>query len=260
MIKKIVVLALVAVSTTGCASLLGESQHQKNIDMRVQQLEARTAHLDTLKRRVNSLSTISENADQLQSDIRNLRGQLQDMQHQLQILKDEQRQQYLDLDRRVSALESGQGVGSSNTPANGSVSGQSNKPAPQPGERKAYLNAFNLLSGGKYKQAINAFKAFLKKYPDGHYADNAHYWLGEAHYVEQDPKAAMTDFEAVVNNYPNSPKVPGSLLKIGYIYGDQGKTAQADKYLNQVIQKYPNSNAASLAKQRIASLQKNGGG
>lgn len=261
MFKKLIVLVLVTLGTSSCASLMGETQHQKNIDMRVQQLEARTAHLKTLERRVNNLTSISENASQLQSELRNMRGELQDLQHQVQILKDQQRQQYLDLDRRVSALESGKGMGTGNTPAGGgtsSSSGQGNSAPAQPGERKAYLNAFNLLSNGQYKKSINAFKSFLQKYPNGQYADNAHYWLGEAHYVDQDSKAAMSDFQTVVKKFPKSPKVPGSLLKIGYIYGDQGNKQEARKYLNQVISKYPNSRAASLAKQRLSAMKKEG--
>ncbi len=248
MIKKIAILLPVTVALAGCANL---GQKQKQTEQQVQQLQHQTAHL---KSRVDNLASISENSGQSQSSIRKLRGKVEDLHHQVQILKDEQRQLYLNLDLRLQALEPGQSHASHES------GGHASKQQAQAGEKQAYLDAFNLLSNGKYKKSISAFKQFLRKYPDGAYADNANYWLGEAYYVQHSQKASLARFEKVVNDFPNSSKVPGSLLKIGYIYGDRGNTAKARQYLQKVVEKYPKSNAGSLAKQRLSEMKSTSGG
>jgi len=52
-------------------------------------------------------------------------------------------------------------------------------------EQKAYRQAFDLLKAGKFDVAANALQGFLKDYPNGRFADNAQYWLGEAYYVSR---------------------------------------------------------------------------
>ena len=59
--------------------------------------------------------------------------------------------------------------------------------APQAGEAEAYRAAYALVQGRQFEQAIPAFKQFLQRYPDGQYAANAHYWLGELYLVVDPP-------------------------------------------------------------------------
>jgi TolA-binding protein len=60
------------------------------------------------------------------------------------------------------------------------------------------------MKDGKYDRATNAFRAFIEKYPESAYADNAHYWIGEAHAARGDNSKAITAFEAVIKRFPDS--------------------------------------------------------
>ena len=123
-------------------------------------------------------------------------------------------------------------------------------------EQETYQQAFELLQQGRYEQARNGFEALLAKYPTGSYADNARYWLGEAHYVEKDYAKAMDEFNRVISDYPQSPKVPGALLKIGYIYEAQRDPAKARGALQNVADRYPDTTEARLAKNRLDKIPK----
>lgn len=122
-------------------------------------------------------------------------------------------------------------------------------------ERADYERAFNLLKEGRYDLAVAAFKTFVQTYPSGKYTDNAQYWLGEANYVQRNFKAALVEFEKVVNNFPDSPKRPDALLKMGYTYQELGDNDKARLALNSVRMNYPDTTAARLASKRLQELK-----
>ena len=122
-------------------------------------------------------------------------------------------------------------------------------------EHDDYEHAFNLLKEGRYDLAVAAFKTFVQKYPNGRYTDNAQYWLGEANYVQRNFKAALAEFEKVVNNFPDSPKRPDALLKMGYTYQELGDNDKARLALNSVRMNYPDTTAARLASKRLQELK-----
>jgi len=122
-------------------------------------------------------------------------------------------------------------------------------------EHDDYERAFNLLKEGRYDLAVAAFKTFVQTYPNGRYTDNAQYWLGEANYVQRNFKAALAEFEKVVNNFPDSPKRPDALLKMGYTYQELGDNDKARLSLNSVLMNYPDTTAARLASKRLQELK-----
>lgn len=122
--------------------------------------------------------------------------------------------------------------------------------------QKDYDKAYKLLVSPekRYADASKAFGEFLKKHPQSPLADNAQYWLAEANYVLQQNNTALAEFDKLIKQYPTSPKVPGALLKSGYIYHSTGETTQAKKMLNQVMAQFPGSAEASLAKKRLQRI------
>jgi tol-pal system protein YbgF len=90
---------------------------------------------------------------------------------------------------------------------------------------------------------------FSSAYPDGRYAPNAHYWLGELFLVidPPDPEAARQSFMLLLNQYPDNAKVPDALYKLGRVQFIKGNSARAREYLNRVMREYPDSSAARLA-------------
>lgn len=129
-------------------------------------------------------------------------------------------------------------------------------PAYSAREDARYTAAFKLLKAGHYDESAKAFRALVADYPNGRYADNAQYWLGESAYVRRDFKTALAEFRKVTQGFPASPKTPDALLKTGYIYYETAQWADARRTLNEVVQRYPTSTAARLARQRLQQMDR----
>lgn len=208
--------------------------------------------------------------EQLQQEVRSLRGELEKQQFQLKSMERQQLDRYRDLDRRVSALGSAtvsnqqavpaaavQGVAPVTT-ASESPSGQ---PAPQqtvtaaaPVTMKdgvsdvvAYRDAFSLVRSRDYVAAVTAFKAFLRDYPGSEREANVHYWLGEIYHAEKKLEDARESFALVLGQYPEHSKAPQAAYKLGVIYHELGDKVRAKEYMDYVLQHYPKSKVAPLA-------------
>jgi len=158
------------------------------------------------------------------------------------------------VDRRLSAIEGGVAGGA----AGASASRAGGLPVPQGDDRANYQAAFDLLKDGKYPEATNGFKQFLTTFPNSALADNAQYWLGEAHYVTKQYPDALKAFRIVLEKYPDSRKIPDALLKIGYCNYELKNWAEARASLDQVVKQYADTTAARLASQRLEKMSSEG--
>lgn len=201
-----------------------------------------------------SLLELSQRIEASQNEVRVLRGQLDELQHNLNRTQDQLREQYADVDRRVTTLEGGAGGGVGST-AGGTAGAL---PIPQGDDRANYQAAFDLLKDGKYPEATAAFKQFLSTFPASALADNAWYWLGESHYVTRQFGDALKNFRTVIDKYPASRKMPDALLKIGYCNYELKNWGDARASLNQVVQQYADTTAARLASQRLTKMEGEG--
>ncbi len=114
-------------------------------------------------------------------------------------------------------------------------------------EQSMYRRAYGLLQLGKNKQAKEMLEAIIKEFPDGNYAPNIHYWLGEIYLSEGQIKSAKLAFNTVVETYPLHAKVADSLLKLGNIEREYGSISKANHIFQDISQRYPNSPAARVA-------------
>lgn len=234
-----------------------------------------------------NLLELLRRVDQMEQEIRQLRGDIEVMNHNVEGVKRRQRELYLDVDRRLRELELGARPAATPPapaaaqpgkpavarptapvtprpvkPGPPPVAAAPSKPAaaaaPTPKERIAYRTAFNLLKEGRYAQSISAFEKFLKQYPDSSYADNAQYWLGEANYVSRKYKAAVREFKRVLEQYPDSPKRSDAMLKLGFTYYELKQWKDARRMLEQVLREFPKSTPARLAQTRLNRMKKEG--
>jgi len=118
-----------------------------------------------------------------------------------------------------------------------------------------YDAALRLVLDGKPAQGRAALERFLAANPASALAPNARYWLGETYYHERDDAEAIVAFKAVHQQFPDHDKAAAALLKIGYAYARLGDTANARFYLQVLVQDYPASEPAALARKRLESLQ-----
>lgn len=224
------------------------------------------------------LSDLLLQIQRLQQEVQQLRGQVELQQHEISTLKRQQREQFMDLDARLQSRSAAPppaatAGGSALAPGNPGGprylnSGGRSVPPPQTpssadsggpsAEKQAYRTAFNLLKQRQYDAAVRAFEDLLVRYPNGEFADNARYWLGETNYVKRDYAAALTQFQRVLANYPLSPKVPSSMLKIGYIHYDQSDWQRARSTLRDVAKKFPDTTEARLAESRLDRMTREG--
>lgn len=211
----------------------------------------------------------------LKNEVQALRSQIEELQHLQDQAKESSRAQYLDVDGRLNRLEGGvPALSQSGQPpviqppasdvdatpqyqaeAEPAVYGDPGSIAKGENERDAYEIAFDALKAGRYADSAQLFQGFLMDYPNGAYAPNALYWLGESYYVTQNYELAQAQFEALRQRYPTHDKAPGALLKVGLAqYGLQQLDA-AEATLSEVAARYPGTDAARTAEDRLHAIQ-----
>ncbi len=250
--------ALAAAILAGCAT----TSQPDPMQVRLDDVDQR---LGRVERVVNnqSLIQLSERIDALETQLRALRGEVDELQNTDQGLRKQQRDLYADLNQRVTALEgqikaaaaaAGAAAGGGTAAAGGGPAAPEARGGAADSDQAAYAHAFDALKSGDYAAAVAQFSAFLKTWPQSALADNAQYWLGEAYYVTRDFDSAAAAFRSVGEQYPQSRKAPDALLKLGYTQYELKHLADARATLAQVVQRYPGTDAARLAADRLAKL------
>jgi len=123
-------------------------------------------------------------------------------------------------------------------------------------EVKAYDAASGLFRRNDFASAVDAFRAFLKDYPQSQLAPNAAYWIGISYANMKDYRHALAAQEELLAKHPQSPKAPDALLAIASIQAEQGDTGSARNTLEDIIARFPASEAAGKARTRLASLRR----
>ena len=211
---------------------------------RLDMLESR---MDAAERQLanQGLLEMSRQIQQLTAELRTLRGEIDQLQHELERSRTQQKDQYVDLDTRLRAAEAALAATPTQAPA-GSPDAE-------------YQAAFNLMKDGKYDEAAVALADFHARNPEHELAPNAVYWLGEAHYVRRDYASALAAFESLMQQYPGTRKAPDALLKIGYCQIELKQTGAARATLARVVQEFPDSSAAAEARTRLERIGAQGG-
>ncbi|MDE0443735.1 MAG: tol-pal system protein YbgF [Gammaproteobacteria bacterium] len=194
---------------------------------------------------------------------RRLHGAVEELNHRMDRLEREQRERYIELDQRLLELRG-------NGPATGdAASGTPDVPSDVPTvpvtEREAYNVAIELVNSARllpeseqrpqYRRALGLFRDVIKDYPNGEFTANAFYWIGQLHFALTEYEAARAAFAQVDLLYDDHPKVPDALYKLGEVYNVLGDTDSAREYLNRVINDFPTSTAAGLARKYLADLR-----
>ncbi len=243
-LTRLALAASLAALLAGCATTPPE---EDPVQIRLNDIDGR---LGRVERVVNnqSLVDLGRRLDALEAEVRSLRGSTEELQNSSEGVRKQQRDLYADLDRRLTQLEQSlRGL-----PAAAAGAG-----APAGGggaDQDAYARAFETLKGGDYGAAIGQFRDFMQAYPQSGLLDNAQYWMGEAYYVTRDYEHAAAAFRAVGERWPDSRKAPDALLKLGYTLQEQKRLPEARTTLRQVVQRFPGSDAARLAAERLQKL------
>ncbi len=102
-----------------------------------------------------------------------------------------------------------------------------------------------------YEAAMAGFRLFIELHGQSSLAANAQYWIGECQYRMGRYRDALKSFYDVVSNYPLSPKLPASTLKLGQTYTKLGDSEKARLMFDRVVDQYPDSAEAEIARKTI---------
>ncbi|QJR14473.1 tol-pal system protein YbgF [Usitatibacter palustris] len=256
------------------AGLFDDDEARKRIaDLRQELLqqgkdnEARIAKLEESIRSIGVVELLRQ-IDGLNAEIARLRGSIEVLTNQNEQLQKRQRDFYLDLDSRMKRLEgvpatpggtsspASPAAGTPTTPVTASASAAAPSKEDQAREIKAYDAASGLFRRNDFASAIDAFRAFVKDYPQSALVPNAEYWIGIAYANLKDYKNALATQEKLIARHPQSPKAPDALLAIASLQSEQGDNGSARNTLEDIIARFPGSEAAGKARTRLGSQKR----
>jgi tol-pal system protein YbgF len=181
------------------------------------------AHVDQLSGQIQSLN---DTLDELKARLAKVSKQLEDMQSSQQ---------------SQAALQAGQQA-------------QQQAAASAPPPDVLYNNALRDYNGDKNDLAIQEFSDYLKFYPNTDLAGNCYFYLGEIQFRQGNYQQAAQSYDQVMQNFPTGNKTASAQLKKGFALIELGKQDDGVSELRHVIQRYPKSNEALQARERLRKL------
>lgn len=114
-----------------------------------------------------------------------------------------------------------------------------------------YNNALRDYNGGKNDLAMQEFSDYVKFYPNTDLAGNCYFYIGEMQFRAGTYAPAVQNYDQVLQNFPSGNKAASAQLKKGFALLELGKTDEGKAELQKLIQRYPRSNEAQQAKERL---------
>ena len=118
-----------------------------------------------------------------------------------------------------------------------------------------YKDAYETFQKGDLEGARRKFEAFLKQYPNTELSDNAQFWIGETYYLKKDFEKAILEYEKAIVKYPEGDKIPAALFKQALAFLELGDKTNARNLLRRVIERYPQSDQAEMAKKKLETIK-----
>lgn len=119
--------------------------------------------------------------------------------------------------------------------------------------KKLYYQGLKNFKDKNYYAGAHLFSLFIEKFPKHHLIPNAYFWRGECYFrLGQYPRAIL-NYQVVLDKYKTSNKYPPALLKEGIAFYKLGKKKAGKILLEDLIQNFPHTNEAKLAKKFLKS-------
>ena len=204
--------------------------------------ELRKANSDNAQLR-RSLLDLSSQIDALRGDLATLRGQNEQLVRGVSDVQRNQKELTQGVEDRLKKIEPGK------------VSVDGSEFSADPAEKLEFEAALAILRKGDFAGAQSGFLAFMKRYPQSGYKSPALFWLGNAQYALRDYRSAVANFRALVTSEPTHVRAPEALLSMANCQVELKDVKAARKTLEDLIKAYPQSEAASVAGERLAKLK-----
>jgi tol-pal system protein YbgF len=243
-------------SSSASAGLFADEDARKQVkalEDRVVKLEKALAASEQDKEQyIRSTLDLQMQMEAINTELRKLRGQNEELTHNLQDAEKRQKDFYVDLDTRLRRFENNDGAS-----ARGGARADSTKDvASDPvGESRAFESAYNYYKAESYQQAAAAFRDFLKSFPQSVHEANVLYWLGNSNFLLKDCKGSIASYQSMIEQYPDHPRVPEAMINVADCQLTLKNKPAAQKVLKQVITQFPGSDASDKAKKRLAAIK-----
>ncbi|MEN8181991.1 MAG: tol-pal system protein YbgF [Myxococcota bacterium] len=149
--------------------------------------------------------------------------------------------------------------GAATPPEEGSdpLAGVSRENAPA-AEIAAYREAYSAWRAGDTRVCIDRFQQFLQTYASSAYADDAAFWMADCYFREGDYRAAILRFDDVASGYPTGNKAADALYRQGeaLMRLGPGYANAARRAFERVIEEYPDSPRVPEARRQLEALGK----
>src|SRR5262249_7904478 len=123
--------------------------------------------------------------------------------------------------------------------------------AQQPPPDVLYNNAVRDYNAAKADLATQEFSDYVKYYPNTDLAGNSYFYLAELAFKQGNYKEAVKNYDQVIQNFPTGNKAPSAELKKGLALIELGQNDDGVAALRHVIQRYPRSNEAQQAREKL---------
>ncbi len=236
-----------------------QAQNQTLADIKKSQqaMEERVASMEAIVKG-QGLADLLSQIQQLNEELRNVKGQLEVATHNIEATQQRQKDLYGDTDNRLRKLEGGtvaaSDAGSNPAPGSATISTDSGIPAKDVEGLKDFEAAQALSRSGKHREAFEAYDKFLQTYPNSSRLSEAQYALGYSQFSLKNYKAAIATQQKLLQQFPESPKAPDAMFNIANSQIQLADIDGAKKTLRSLLAQYPNSEVAPSAKKRLAVL------
>lgn len=217
---------------------------RQKMDISLQRVteELRRANEDNSQLR-RSLLDLSSQIESLRSDMATLRGQNEQLTRGVADMQRSQKDLTQGVEDRFRKVEPGK------------VTVDGREFSAEPAEKQEFEMALAALRKGDFSAAQSGFLAFMRRYPQSGYNSSAFFWLANAQFALRDYRSAVANFRALVAADPDHLRAPEALLSMANCQVELKDVKSARKTLQDLVRAYPQSEAASVAKERLAKLK-----
>ena len=222
--------------------------------------EARRAILDLRKKLDSQSEEIKKNAEDIkkfqsslieqQNLFENLRNEIQRVRGEKEELTQELRKQQAAaqaqsqvIDERLKKFE----------PIK--VKLENNEFLAEPTEIRFYEAALAAFRKGEFSNSSEGFIDFNKRYPNSGFGSISLFWLGNSQYANREYKEAIKNFNNLLTKEPEHSRAPDAMLSVANCQLEMKDVKSARKTLEELMKKYPQTESAAAAKERLSKLK-----
>jgi tol-pal system protein YbgF len=181
-------------------------------------------------------------------------GKVDQLSGQIQALNDTMDELKVRLAKVSKQLEDMQSTQQSLAAQQQAAQAQAQAQAQAPPPDVLYANALRDYNGGKNDLASQEFSDYIKFYPNTDLAGNAYFYLAELQFRAGNYPQAVTNYDQVLQNFPSGNKAAAAQLKKGFALIEMGQKDDGVQELRHLIQRYPKTNEATQARERLRKL------